>query len=275
MATLSNGEGVFLLSDSDNHVGSFFSKEDLAEILEIDNLNGFYKSLESIGHFITNGYIDEKYLYKHFKTLKNEFSSIKLKKSVSFDECVLLAILKKTFPQAEIEQQVKVRNYIIDFKITYCGETKYIEFDGPSHFIPLYRNGKNLEDPFIRVKEVMEETGCELVRWPYWIQRCSRNAKIIFDTTLKGYGALWTTTKYFNDFSIPNPSETIKKLTRRFNAEDDNGIGYFYEASNNLRMKPAHKLIRSVLKDKNQLKKFLPSDADDKYYWIPKQLWNI
>lgn len=271
MGTLAKGKGKFSLLDSDNNIGSFFSKEDLAEILEIDNVSGFYEALRR-KDLLKEGCVDEGDMYKQFKELKNEFSKIKLKRYVSLDECVLFAIFRRTFPDAEIKQQVIINGKYIDFEITHNGITKYIEFDGPGHFIK-GRYDSTLEDLFERVKMVKQVTGCELIRWPYWIQRCSRNAQIIFDTSLKGYGALWTTTKFFNEFSIPNPSETIKRLTRRFNAENKDGIGYFYEASNDVRIKPEHILIKSASKNKDKLKCFLPPDAEDMYYWIPTQLW--
>ena len=133
MGALAKGQGRFSLSDSDNCVGSFFSKEDFVEILEIDNVNDFYEALER-KHLLKEGYVDERDMYKHFNELKNKFSEIKLKRYVSFDECVLLAIFRRTFPNAEIKQQVKINSKYIDFEITHNGITKYIEFDGPGQF---------------------------------------------------------------------------------------------------------------------------------------------
>lgn len=174
MGALAKGKGKFSLSNSDNYVGSYFSKEDLVEILEIDDVNSFYEALNEM-HLLKEGYVDERDIYKQFKELKNEFSKIKLKRYVSFDECVLLAIFHRTFPNAEIKQQVIINCKYIDFEITHNGITKYIEFDGPSHFIK-ERYDSTLEDLFDRVEMVKQATGCELVRWPYWIQRCSQNA---------------------------------------------------------------------------------------------------
>ena len=276
MGALAKGKGRFSLSDSDNSIGSFFSKEDLVEILEIDDVNGFYEAIAS-KHLLKEGYVDERDIYRQFKELKNEFSKIKLKRYISFDECVLLAIFRRTFPNAEIKQQVKIDTKFIDFEIKYNGVTKYVEFDGPKHFIE-DRYNNHLEDLFERVKMIKQLTGSELVRWPYWIQRCSRNAKVLFDQSLQGYGALWTTQAYFNNFDIPQAAETIIKLTKRFNAEDESGIGYFYQGKEDERKQPEHHLIKQALKDPKKLLCFIPKNLplnDPTYsYWLPKDLWN-
>ena len=276
MGALAKGQGKFSLSDSDNYVGSFFSNDDLVEILEINNVNGFYEAIER-KRLLKEGYVDEKDMYKHFKELKNEFSEIKHKRYASFDEYVLLAIFRRTFPNAKIKQQVKINGKYIDFEITLNGITKYIEFDGPGHFIIENRYDNKLENLFDRVEMVKQATGCELVRWPYWIQRCSQNAKVLFDDSLQGYGALWTTKAYFHDFDIPQAAEAIIKLTKRFNAEDENGMGYFYEGKEGVRNQPEHSLIKQALRNPKKLLYFIPNNLpldDPSYkYWLPKELW--
>lgn len=273
MSTLYNGKGYFSLSESDSNIGSFFSVNDLCEILEIKDGNKqcFLLALEKLG-IVKNGFVDEKNLYPKWKDLKKMFSSNPPLHYTSFDEYVLLAIFRRTFPCACIEQQIKIGTKYVDFKISYKGETKYIEFDGPDHFIP--RNDKILENPLERIHEIQNETNNELVRWPFWIQRCAQNAKIIFDKNLNGYGALWSTTKYFGDFKVSNPSKIIKVLTQRFNADKSSGIGYFYE-EDSLRKKPAHPIIKKTLKNPSMINKLVPIDADDPKYWVPQELWKL
>lgn len=274
MSTLLTGKGRFDLSDSDNQIGSLFSIKDLMEILQIEESNesAFSSALDKL-ELLKDGYVDEKDLYKQWKCLMKVYSNATLFGRSSLDEYILLAIFKRTFPDAVIEQQIKVGSKFVDFMINNHGIIKYVEFDGPTHFIA--NRERMPEDPQIRIKQVFEETGCELVRWPFWIQRCSRNARILFDNSLEGYGALWTSTKYFSEFSIPNPSDTIKNLTRRFNAEDENGIGYFYEEKKGPRFQPAHSLLSKVIKDKSLIKRFIPNGAKDYKYWLPKELWEL
>lgn len=271
MPTLLDGKGYLSLSESDTNIGSFFSLDDICEILEIDDVKKacFLSALDNVG-LVKNGFVDEKKLYPMWKGLKKMFSSIQPLHYTSFDEYVLLAIFRRTFPNAHIEQQVKIGTKYVDFKISNNGETKYIEFDGPSHFI----SQKSLEDPFIRIQEIQKQTGCELVRWPFWIQRCATNAKILFNRNAHGYGALWSSTKYFGDFTISTPSSTIKALTQRFNAERSTGIGYFYEEDSS-RKKPTHPIIRKIQKDPSKIKLLIPKDAEDLKYWVPQDLWNL
>ena len=274
MGTLLKGKGLFVLSDSDNNVGSLFSIEDLLEILDIEKDKEFEFSLALKNIGILNGkYVDEKDLYKHWKSLKNIFSKYSVCGRSSLDEYILLAILHRAYPDATINQQVRVGSMTTDFKITYLGVTKYIEFDGPMHFIS--SRGKMTEEPLLRIKMINDETGCELVRWPFWIQRCTQNARTIFDPSQKGYGALWTSTAYFSNFTIPNPSDTIKKLTQRFNAEDEDGIGYFYEEKLGPRFQPPHSILSRIKKDKSKIHLLIPKDAQDNKYWVPKELWNL
>ena len=219
-------------------------------------------------------FLHERDLYKQWICLKKLYSSAPFYSKSSLDEYILLAILRRTFPEATINQQVKVGSKFIDFEILYKGITKYVEFDGPSHFITNRGSNKH-EDPFKRIEDVYNIKGCELVIWPFWIQRCSQNVRIIFDQNLKGYGALWTSTQYFHNFSILNPSATIKELTRRFNAEDENGIGYFYEKKDGPRFQPSHNILSKVNKDHSKIKLFIPNDAKDYKYWLPKEIWNL
>lgn len=276
MSTLLKGKGIFDLSNSDNHVGSLFSIDDLMVILEIDDdkKSDFNQAIVRLNLLRKDGYVDEKDLHKQWKCLKKLYSSAPLYSRSSLDEYILLAILRRTFPEATINQQVKVGSKVIDFEILYKGITKYVEFDGPSHFITK-RSRNTHEDPFKRIEYVYNIKGCELVIWPFWIQRCSQNVRIIFDQSLKGYGALWTSTKYFHDFSIQNPSATIKKLTQRFNAEDENGIGYFYEKKDGPRFQPSHNILSKVKKEHSKIKLFIPNDAQDYKYWLPKEIWNL
>ena len=57
MGALAKGKGEFSLLDSDNCIGSFFSKEDLVEILEINNVNGFYEAIKR-KLLLKEGYVD-------------------------------------------------------------------------------------------------------------------------------------------------------------------------------------------------------------------------
>lgn len=98
MSTLSKGSGVFSLSDSDMFVGSFFSPEDIFEILEIDLIpfTEFCVALKNLGLLSTQGLVDEKMLYRQFDTLKNLYSTQKAQRYTSLDEYVLKRVMART-----------------------------------------------------------------------------------------------------------------------------------------------------------------------------------
>ena len=258
------------MSDTDHNVGSCFSVEDLAEILEIDDMDGFCEELENSKLVPKDEYIDEKDLYGKnlWKVLKDKYSKKVTFTHSSFDEYVLKAIFKRTYPNMEIEQQAKVNNKKVDFKLTLNGKIIYVEFDGPGHFI------RSNSSPLERIDEIEQATGCEAISWPYWIQRCESNVKVLLDKSQRGYGALWTSNAYFGDFSFFNSAEIIIKLSSRFNAIQEDGFGYFYEENTNGMNKPEHKVIDRIKKGQKDKSVLIPNGAKgDVNLWLPKCLW--
>lgn len=276
MGFLYKGQGVFSLNNTDNSVGSLFTVEDLIQILEIEESKKqeFVEALKQ-NKVLKNGLVDEINLYKHklYKILKDNYSEIKTPISASFDECVLKAIFKLAFnddKDLKIEQQVNISGKKrADFLITYRGEKKYVEFVGPEHFISVY--GDEIKNPLERRELNLEY---EMIIWPYWIKRCIKNARVIFNDKEKGEGALWTSKAYFSNFTIDNPSDTIIKLSHRFNAVEEDGIGSYYIKKDANGKQIEHKLINDVMKNHKYLYKFIPKGAgDDIKFWVPKLLW--
>lgn len=282
MSTLSKGSGVFSLSDSDMFVGSFFSPEDIYEILEIDLIPfpEFCVALKNLGLLSTLGLVDEKMLYRQFDTLKNLYSTQKAQRYTSLDEYVLKRVIARTLPEAIITQQVEVRvpgssrAKKIDFKIESPDKVVFVEFDGPSHYVPQYGQA---HDSSTKKKAVEDATGLECVIWPYWMQRCRSNVLAIFNPAVKGLGALWSTNYFFGDFVISNASNVIIEETKRFNAIDTNGFGYFYGANaKEQRHITPHGIINRILKRPEKIKSLIPPDWDgDKEYWLPEPLWDL
>jgi hypothetical protein len=98
---------------------------------------------------------------------------------VSFDELVLKAIFKRTFPDITIEQQVEVPvkskrgNYKMDFRLTLGNKSVFVEYDGPLHF--LFSQAKIPESPLLKKRKVEDAIGIEVVNWAYWMQKCEAN----------------------------------------------------------------------------------------------------
>jgi hypothetical protein len=159
--------GVFDLNHSDFCVGSYLIKDDLKEILQVED-----SDLTNINFEVINNIevADERQIQKMWYECKIP-NAIPVERS-SLDELILIAIIRRTFPKILIERQIKFKRYTIDLKLTLQDKsTVYIEFDGPSHFVHS-RWGMPNNDPFKKKKIIEDETGIEVVNWPYWIQRC-------------------------------------------------------------------------------------------------------
>ena len=149
MGILGKPEGVFDLADSDKSVGSFLLKTDICEIL---NLN--LTDLSDLKFKIINDteVIDERKIQKAWYD-NNIPNAIPVDKS-SLDELILISIIRRTLPNCKIERQIKIGRFKMDLKLTYEGVTKYVEFDGPSHFT-ISRYGPPKHEPF-RKKKIVE-----------------------------------------------------------------------------------------------------------------------
>lgn len=277
MAAVKKGVGIFKLDDSDHNVGSLFSFNDVVEILHIVDIDAFRKYLEDKNLINPEGYIDEMKLYGRKvsgeirKYMKQEYVFPR----ACWDEYVICAIIRCSYPDAEIEQQSPVRIngrlHRIDIKLYVPTLSKviYIEVDGTSHFVP-YQNAFP-KDPRLKLNEIKKETGCEAYSWPFWIQRSSHNLKVLLGQESRGYGALWTSNKFFNYFCFDDSANIIKNLSKPFDVEKDGGIGYFYEHNPYGVTKPEHFIINEIRKDKTKLELLIPQGAKDRNYWLPKE----
>jgi hypothetical protein len=265
MAILGEPQGVFDLNNSDHYVGSYMLKSDIKEILNVndnDLINVKFLSIDG------NEVCDERTIQKLWYDGKIP-NAIPVKKS-SLDELILIAIIKKTYPNIFIERQCKILRYSMDLKLTLDKRQIFIEFDGPYHFI-ISRYGAP-KNPLIKKQKVEDKTGIEVVNWPYWIQRCSSNVKAIFDNKIIGYGALWSTEIHFGMFIFDESAHIIESITKRFNAVDNNGYGYFYGPNTRDRNNPEHPIIKKIRKGDKDINIILPKGFNEVNYWIPNEL---
>lgn len=282
MGFLGKAQGRFSLIDSDHNVGSFFSVEDIYQILEIDRLTvaEFKDALIRADLLNKDNVVDEKKLWGKYKNLKEQYSTIKLLNYTSLDECIIKQIFVKALPGATITQQVPYKNpktnhnKWVDFKIEYKGLTRFVEIDGPQHFSDTSKAA--IESPFDKKHQIEDILGSACVMWPFWIQRCELNAKAIFDKSIKGCGALWSSKCLFGSFNIPSPGQLIIEENKQFNAERDGGIGYFYGGDTENRNIPEHPVIALIEKGKKSINEIIPSDiTENKAYWVPKKLQHL
>jgi hypothetical protein len=267
MAILGRPEGIFDLNDSDKCVGSYLTKDDVKEILQVNDNDLSVVNFKTID---SNEVVDERQIQKLWYDNKIP-NAIPVEKS-SLDELLLIAIIRRTFPDILIERQLRVKRFSMDLKLTLQDKPPvYIEFDGPSHFAPS-RWGMPNNDPFRKKKIVEDETGIEVVNWAYWIQRCDSNVRAIFDKTVKGFGVLWSTEVYFGMFVFENSADIIETITSRFNAVDENGFGYFYGGQTRERNNPEHPIIEKIKGGKADVGIIIPKGFTDRNFWLPEKL---
>ena len=268
MGALGKAKGIFDLENSDKCVGSFLSKKDIKSFMGINDsdLNCLkFRNIEGLE------VIDERKLDKAWR--KGDIPNAPTRNRRSLDELILKSIFHKALPNCIIETQVPVkikRTYWVDFKITYEGKSIFIEFDGPSHFVP-YRNDGEIKHPFNKKEMIEDKEGIEVVNWGYWVQRCELNLKVLFGKDSKGYGALFSTNTHFGDFVFENSAKIIETINNRFNLDRD-GFGYFYGPNSAGRNNPEHPIIEKIRLGKTPIEKILPKGFIDKEKWLPNQL---
>jgi hypothetical protein len=269
MGTLGKPDGLFSLLDSDRSVGSFLSRRDIKEILSVSDNDLKDISFMRIDNF---EFADERIIQKLW--YHNKIPNAILPDKSSLDELILIAIIKQAYPQINIERQVRVKRFQLDLKLNLNGKEIFIEFDGPSHFTPSqYRAIPS--DPFRKKNIVEDETGIEVVNWAYWIQRCTSNVKALFETDIQGYGVLWSTEIHFGHFFFNDSAEMIETITKRFNAIDNTGYGYFYGGNTRQRNNPEHPIIEKIKTGKANVETILPRGYKDRNYWLPDKLKNL
>lgn len=272
MAVLGRPEGVFELDNSDVAVGSFMRRQDIAKILGVSDVD-----LAGLPFGTVDGQqvVDERILQRSWYEglIPNAPSHRSGNSKKSMDEMVLAAIIKRELPNAQVEQQVPWGRKKLDLVVTH-GDTKLIiEFHGPGHFAA-GQYGPPEEAPAVRKEMAEDAFGYEYVIWPYWIQRCARNVRALFDPHVEGLGVLWSTEVHFGDFVFPDSDQIIDSITRRFNAVDKTGYGYFYEAGSKGRTNPVHPIVNKIISGKANVDRLIPSGAKDRGYWLPSTLQN-
>ena len=258
MKTLGAPKGIFSLSNSDRNVGSFFSKEDAAKVLNVPP-----EALPSA--LFVDGFADERVIQNAWYAGQiSGAASVRMRgiKS-SFDELVLHRLIEQAFPTATIERQVAWGRRSLDFIVDVSGTKKIIDLHGPCHFAPS-RYAAAPEHPAIRKQQAEDAFDIEYVIWPYWMQRCEINVRAVFDPSTKGLGALWSTNVHFGDFIFEDSADVIRSITQRFNAYRDSSIGYFYRENSEGRDKPAHPILK-----KGKIDRLLPKGFTDPKEFLP------
>ena len=274
---LGRSQGFFKLSESDKYVGSFISKEDVKEIMDVSDLD-----LRKVKFENRNGIevIDEVNLRKEWENGSIFHAPCHYcgNTKVSLDELILTAIIRRTYPTAKVERQFKMGNKRIDIWAEVDGRGFFVEFVGPGHFRKSKKR-KNPDSPLKRKQEVeifFDKEGFKCYIWPYWIQRCSLNLRVLVEQIQKcGRGALWSSKSYFGDFEIDNAMQVIHELTAQFHAVPDGKYGYFYEGKEtDTFVKPEHFIINDIICGKKDYHILIPKDvsSEEEDKWLPSKV---
>jgi hypothetical protein len=270
-AILGKSSGLFKLDDSDLNPGSFFEISDLAEIFRVPK-----SSLANLPTQIINGKkaIDEKEAQSAwYRGAIPKAPETKVRNfSRSFDELVLAQLIRITYPEAKIEEQVKWGRKSLDFIVHHPKfGSKIIEFQGPGHFA-LGRYARELPHPTIRKEMAERELEIEYIDWPYWIQRCSSNVRTIFEPEVQGYGLLWSANVHFSEFVFEDSASIILDMSSRFNALREEGLNYIYGPQTAGRNNIEHPIIETIAKGRTSPNKLLPKGYTNLSTWLPDRL---
>ncbi len=268
MGWLGKPQGIFRLYDSDDFCGSFIPIEDAAIILDVSLHDLSSLPLKQI---MGQGCLDELVLHKAWAS--GGISSPHLPRygnaTRSLDEVILMKLLEITLPGCEIAVQIPWGKKHVDLKVTHNGLQRFIEFLGPSHFISQYK--QFLTSPLTRKREIEDHFGIACVIWPFWIQRCSKSIRAIFDQSVTGLASVWSTKALFGDFAYPDSATIITEITDQFRAIRQDGIGYMY--GNEHTRKPIHPIVVSILRRKASRQKLIPrGNRHPDSFWLPNEL---
>jgi hypothetical protein len=270
MSSYGTPSGLFRLSESDKHVGSFIQRVDVESLLDKEFAE-YKDAILSCVAFQNDGSVNEACVACCWE----ETVPATIRNRRSFDEIILDCLIRSAYPTAAIERQVpfgtnRGNRPQVDFIVAVNGQKKAIEFYGPGHFV-----GRYAKPPSARQEQVKTALGIDCVVWPFWIQRCERNVKAIFDQTLQGLGALWSCSKscLFRKFPLDTPGNIVQQLNEQFRAARNGSIGYFYEKDSEGRVKPEHFILDRIRKGSCPKDILIPQGINpvDHWKWLPEE----
>jgi hypothetical protein len=277
-------EGIFELENSDNTVSSYYQVSDVVTMIN--------SRLEY------NRTIDEEFLRNNFNNLIKEVNSVSVieevnafkdlwknqlirerkiaPRRINHYELILFNVFSRVVDRENIEMEYRINNagHRYDFKIEYGGNKYLIEFDGIGHF---QRNRfRETVHPLDQINS-FNNPDYKLIIWPYWIQRCERNLKVILGIEEQGFGAIWSSTFHFGEFLWNDSYDIIRTLNSQFNIEQEGNIGYIYGARLNY---PEHPYIENKILNNRAtswtIEKLIPqgtpNNTEERNYWLPEKL---
>ena len=281
----------FDFTDTDHTLSFYYRLEDIFALFEtwIENFNreefrrNYNDSIIEVQHCeviqeLHNTFFPKPPYCKSIYEIFNEHNNRRYQKRLSFDsfdEIVLYRIFTD-YPDLNVTLHYRLNGLEYDFLIERNGQRILIDFFGIGHFKP-GRFNQNLAYPLDRLDN-FRNNDFELIIWPYWIQRCVKNLKVILGEELHGLGAIWSSDFHFGDFQWQNSNIIITQLNASFNIERNNSIGYIYGPNYEERdMIENPVIVQKILNHRARTwtnDKLIPNGTPDagRNYWLPYRL---
>ena len=282
--------GIFDLENSDETVSSYYKISDLVTMInkrlrneaQIDDLflrtNFNNLMLKVDGYDVVNEGSGFKEIWSSKKIVERKLNP----KNINHYELVLYSIFSKVVGEENVHVQYPIngKGHKYDFMVENEGKKYLIEFEGIGHYRP--NRGRIPDNPLQQLTN-FKNSDFKLVLWPYWIQRCELNLKVILGTERIGLGAIWGSNYHFGHFIWDDSYNIIRNLNTQFNIDRNKEIGYIYEAETVNRNNPENPVIGKILNprktawtvEKILIPKGTPDNLEERNYWLPQTLKNF
>jgi hypothetical protein len=280
--------GIFNLENSDITVSDYYTIRDIVSMINPRLRNDSQISeifiRENFNNLICNiedtDVIDEISGFKEIWN-NNQIFNRKLRPHnvQNHYELVLYNIFTRVVGEGNVHVQYQINNmgHRYDFMVEHNDRNFLIEFEGIGHYkitrgnIPVY--------PLLQLNQFNNED-FHLVLWPYWIQRCELNLKVILGIENFGLGAIWSSNYHFGEFPWDNSYEIITSLNNQFNIDRNGSIGYIYGPETEGRNNPENPVVANILNPHRVAwtveSKLIPhgTPMGNRNYWLPEILRN-
>lgn len=278
--------GIFELDNSDRTVSSYYKISDVVTMinnrLRADSQITEDYLRENFINFIQE--IDETEVIEEIIGFREIWNSADIRERKlrphnvqNHYELVLYNIFIRVVGENNVQTQFQIngQRHRYDFMVKFDGQKYLIEFEGIGHYRPNRGNIPNI--PVMQLDD-FENTEYKLILWPYWIQRCELNLKVILGLEINGLGAIWSSDYHFGEFPWENSYDIINTLNAQFNIERNNEIGYVYGPETEERNNPENPVVENILNPNRPAwtreRRLIPNGTPDDmvYYWLPDRL---
>ena len=96
------------------------------------------------------------------------------------------------------------------------------------------------------------------------------------ENTAAGLSGILTRFPFNSEYEVGNLKRCKFSITliisKRFNAIDESGFGYFYGGQTRERNNPEHPIIEKIKSGKTDVGLIIPKGSSDRNFWLPEKL---